>query len=1237
MPLESVAWYSEMEVNNSSSPNWRLDKGEQTANSNARLSTAQAHYTPPESPVRSAQRQSSYAENGFFQNYLRAFCHFEPPTEAEANDEALLMTVRIQPGDLILIHSVHANGWADGTVLTTNERGWLPTNYCETFDHPYMRNLLSAMTHFWDLLGASNDENLSTFVRQDYVRPLIAGVRFLLEHADCLHRDAPLVQRSTGLRRLRKGLLADLSSVVQIAKRLQEVVAEPLVGDAVQHLLDELMVKACKAVTRAVGFVDMLQQEGVGVVPLKQSSRKSVRVAVDTSAREAQHGKAHDGSELPDPIDSGKCFTEPAEPKQISEEDQAAAGDHVRSNSQKRLSRGPGSLISHRLSTVRYDAVHSDGLATERLAQAHDVCISQIAGFIGLYLHSSNPASELAAMTRRLQSTCDTMLDVLDRIAAVEPLGSCSIRKARRMFQWKLNDLTVETDKLFANAVRLDEDIVMEPSHRDHLVELSTSLIRAAGDCVVKVRRIVEQIGDFDLENPPSTRQAIPHDEDAVTGANNTEGQSHSSDPRPATSSTDSQSRSTQNASPTTRQRAKTTTAVHDLTRESSAKTSSRTPDKSISLTIPSYTPMESKADAAAPQLSPPNADTTKSARSSRTHSTSPVRKFSVGASISTSTDTRLSSMRDSGITAVSEISTRATTPDHAKDAPALVNSVDSFSSIPSTGNVESSIDAEAQLLQKTYANELTLNKDGQVTGGSLPALIEQLTTGDTAPDPQFVAAFFVTFRSFTTARELAQALIQRFDYIGEDKAVGVPVRLRIYNVFKGWLDTYWKVDGDREALGDIRYFALHKLKPLMPLAGERLLESIRKISASSQNGSASATFAPGPRKYNALSVSQEEIDCDAPEPMITRSQLNTLKKCVADSTASCSVMDFDPLEMARQLTVLGSRMFCEIQADEFLSLEWNKKDSLKAENVRNMCLLNTDVAHFVGDTILTPEDAKKRALVIKYWSKVATRCLELNNYESLMAIMCSLNSSVVQRLKRTWELVSKKSRARLDELNTVVDFSRNQMSLRRRLENAPTPCLPFLGVYLTDLIMLDAGNAKLRQLPGVRTSTGEALTVINFDKHMRMARIVAHLQHFQTPYKLQEVRDMQAWLHMHLDRMRSCNAQMVGDFHRRSLYIEPKRDAASATHAMLALPKLPEFRRATDPTASRAGAGSRDGSGGEEQQQQQSQSQQLVRPKTAGYAPTSKSFKSGGQAFEFLWKTRFDFKGRGEGVVEGT
>lgn len=1113
--------------------------------------------TPPETPASPHEIiRPSLDEQGLFHNYLRAFCAFDPPARDEDSEDALLLTASIRPGDLILVHSVHANGWADGTVLTSGDRGWIPTNYCEAFEHPFMKNLLNAMTQFWDLLGANEDSNLSTFVRQDYIRGLIAGVRSLLEQADCLHRDGPRVQRHTGVRRMRKGLLADLSTLVQLAKRLQETIGEPFAGEVIHVLLDDLVSKAFRVVTRAVGFVDMWTQETALSTPLDaEASTNDPRTPVPSKAALTIDAGAFD-QDIPAAIDSAKQL--PSADKEAGPLLSETSREEKRGS---KVFRPQSGLVAHRLSVIRTENPRQKRLASEQLGKAHDVCISYIGAFIGLYLHP-RPSSELVATTERLVKACESMLRIVDEVAAHDTQRTMAVLQARINFQMKLQDLTKTTKEAFSFSDDVENEVIVLPEQSSHLVQVATSLIRTVGECVVKTRQLIEQVGDFELKRSDIEKSTATKDGAAVEAGSN-EATARPLEARSPKKVERSLSKKMLPPPPPMKDRPVTSVGVADF--------AFPTPPMGFGPADP-LTPVSMTSQQSLPgasgrsQVEVVDDGGLKSPRSARANSLSPARKASVGASVAGSTDTRQSSMRDSGVTGVSEGSTRATTPDHAKEPrspdPALMNSFASLSSLRSVANTEASNDAE-QLLQKTYANELTFNKDGQVSGGSLPALVEQLTLHDNAPDPQFLSAFFVTFRMFTTPRELAQALIDRFDYIGDSRVVGAPVRLRIYNVFKGWLETYWNADADRDALGDIRFFAMHKLKPYLSSAGERLVDLTRKITAGYSEGTMTGPLVSGVGKVSTSIGGQQSADGAAPEPIITKALLNGLRNA-ATRDGHISITDFDPLELARQLTLMASKVFNEIQADELLSLEWNKKNTARARNVRYMCIMNTDVAHVVGDTILQPDDAKKRALVIKHWTKVAQRCLELNNYESLMAIMCSLNSSVVQRLRRTWEAVSKKTRARLDALNAVVDFSRNQASLRRRLESPAAPCLPFLGIYLTDLTFADAGNPARRDLPG------RPMSVVNFDKHARMARIVAHVQKYQVPYRLQPIPELQAWLQGQLRRMRESAAEMVGQFHRRSLLVEPRQAEDSNNGggrvAGATAPRTGDARRHTEP-----------------------------------------------------------------------
>lgn len=166
-------------------------------------SQSQSQISPPLTPTTAGDSTTQQLPaQPVFHHYLRAFYHYVPASTVSSSTDESSITVAIKQGDVILVHSVHPNGWADGTLLGSGARGWLPTNYCEPYDHPNIRNLLNALTHLWDLVRDGEGGNLVAFTKQDYVRGMIAGIRFfLVRHVEQLH----ITQVGSSLHRNRKG------------------------------------------------------------------------------------------------------------------------------------------------------------------------------------------------------------------------------------------------------------------------------------------------------------------------------------------------------------------------------------------------------------------------------------------------------------------------------------------------------------------------------------------------------------------------------------------------------------------------------------------------------------------------------------------------------------------------------------------------------------------------------------------------------------------------------------------------------------------------------------------------------------------------------------------------------------------------------------------------------------------------------------------------------------------------
>lgn len=1090
------------------------------------------HITPPETPVSpEAGVARSITPQPLFHNYLRVLHPFDPSTEPSTNTDEDSITVSIKQGDLILVHSIHENGWADGTLFSSGNRGWVPTNYCEAYDHPYIRNLLNAMTQFWDLLEDSEEASFKTFMRQDYIRGLIAGVRYLLEHASCLHRDAALVQQNVGIRRMRKGLLADLSSMVSKAKELQEEASQPYAGEIIHIVLDELITKAFRVVTRAVRFVDAWTQEAM-TGPRSRSNSKSEAALMSPL-------DLYFGTTTSHALQSPTQANQPATTEILSDDEHDDADRWSNVASPPRSARHGAAVhtprasgTSHRLSLVREER-RSGNAASEQLSQAQDICISHIGKFLGHHLHSRSHA-ELIDTTSRLTQGCQRMVFVMDQVNIGNGEPSKAIEAAKESLLEVLKQLVDSTKEVFTFSDIPEGDAVIMPEQASRLVAVGTSLIRAVGECVAQTRRRLESMGDFQLPESPITEIKLRDAFEDLEISPTTSSPATFSPIEPMSEA--ARKRKTLPPLPPVDTRM---SHLHPLMNDIGMP--------SPAITISTDSPLPGSAvdshhcRSASTQVS--ESGPLKGAFPFRSETIAPERKDSVSTSVTESFSTQASACRDSEMSTVSEVSTRASTPDIRKNDslnPTLLTSFGSISSMTSA-NTEASNEADSALLQKTYAHELIMNSQGRVTGGSLNAMVEQLTTHDTTPDMNFATTFYLTFRFFTTARDLTKALIERFDYVGDSADVGKPVRLRICQCFKGWLETYWNADADKEALDDIKHFAQQKLKPHLPSAAERLLELTRRITSAYENGTVVEPLVSGVGKTSMLVDTKRDADSVVPNPIISKASLNALKNR-SDNPCDLNILEFDALEIARQLCLMTSHVYCEIKPEELLRLGSNKKTTSKASNVLSLQKFNTDLAYTVSDTILAPTEAKKRALVIKHWIRIASCCLETRNFECMMAVVESLRTSMIQRLRRTWELVPKKSKARFDELKAIVDVDENWKSLRHHVNEASAPCLPFLGIYLTDLTFIVQGNPSLRQIPGSSSSTSDqAISVINFDKYAKMAKVVGQIQRFQVPYRFQAVPELQSWLEAYLHRMRESTSEMCGSFHRRSHVLEPR------------------------------------------------------------------------------------------------
>jgi len=409
---------------------------------------------------------------------------------------------------------------------------------------------------------------------------------------------------------------------------------------------------------------------------------------------------------------------------------------------------------------------------------------------------------------------------------------------------------------------------------------------------------------------------------------------------------------------------------------------------------------------------------------------------------------------------------------------------------------------------------DLIFNMEGKVKGGTFEALVERLTCHDSF-DSSFTNTFLLTYRSFCTSIQFMAELLKRYSLPQPKGLTDIneinewhekklkPIRLRVCNVVKSWFETFSieSAEDDQKAFEMAKEFFERQIQsdPTF-LTVSQLLDKFDK--------GFTKKIVPAPGR-------------EAPIPIVPKS-LRRIR-----------FIEIDPMEIARQLTLMCSKLYNQIQPVECLNKAWSKKEANPAVNIKMMIEMSNQVTSWVALTVLQETDLKKRAANLKHFIYIADKCYALNNFNTLMSILAGFNSAPIHRLRRTWDLLSSKNLAILDSLKKIMDRSKNFSSYREQLHSVNPPCVPYLGIYLTDLTFIEDGNQD-----NLKNADGQVNDkLINFSKQSKTADVIREIQQYQNQvYCLQDVPELQNWLKESLERIED-----ESDMYDMSLRLEPK------------------------------------------------------------------------------------------------
>uniref|UniRef100_A0A7S4JRN7 Ras-GEF domain-containing protein n=1 Tax=Paramoeba aestuarina TaxID=180227 RepID=A0A7S4JRN7_9EUKA len=344
-----------------------------------------------------------------------------------------------------------------------------------------------------------------------------------------------------------------------------------------------------------------------------------------------------------------------------------------------------------------------------------------------------------------------------------------------------------------------------------------------------------------------------------------------------------------------------------------------------------------------------------------------------------------------------------------------------------------------------------------EIKAATLDKLIEFLTH-ESYIDPRFRDNFLLTYRSFTTGLELLTRLAAKFR--AQDVAVALQTkrRIRTLSVLKAWVESHFRdFEQDQQLTDNFLVFVQGEMKDLMNSAADKLLKSYEK----------------------AKKEAEEKAKKDQEEEREERE----------DKTVE-QIQDWRKLNskvIAEHMTLLDSRYYCSITPKECIA--YFKKNE-ETKNVTAMVAQFNRVSEWVVTEMCSTIKLAERIEKFEKLVSIVSDLFSLQNFNGVMAILSGLNNASVRRMKATRKGASKETMKNLKEIEKVLSHEHSYSKFRQLLSTVELPAIPYLGMYMTDLVFTNDGNKD--KINGM----------INFHKRAMLGEIINKICLFQVGYR---------------------------------------------------------------------------------------------------------------------------------------
>uniref|UniRef100_A0A8C2E8A0 Ral guanine nucleotide dissociation stimulator n=1 Tax=Cyprinus carpio TaxID=7962 RepID=A0A8C2E8A0_CYPCA len=397
--------------------------------------------------------------------------------------------------------------------------------------------------------------------------------------------------------------------------------------------------------------------------------------------------------------------------------------------------------------------------------------------------------------------------------------------------------------------------------------------------------------------------------------------------------------------------------------------------------------------------------------------------------------------------------------------------------------------------------------KGRTIKAGTLEKLVEYMVSAFRGKDYTYVTIFLCTYRAFATTKQVLDLLIfilmHSYFYVHGST---------VSSILGAWLDQYsedfWSPP-DHECLQSLISYLQ------MNFSGSDLERRARNLMEHFQHRQHTEVELEAVFQTDCLTTCLFFAGdlCTCPFATPEESSLD-------DEFSPSHFMSFSPALVAEQLTVMDAELFKRVVPYHCLGGIWSQRDkkgkehlapTIRATVSQFNSVTNCVIATCLDNRSLRPFQRAKR---IEHWIEVARKCRILKSFSSLKAILSALQSNAIHRLRRTWDDVSRESYRTFQELSEIFSDDNNYSLSRELLIKEGTSksaiveinhkgaqrrhqqqrdmgvvqgTIPYLGTFLTDLVMLD-------------TAMKDHLEVglINFEKRRKEFEVIAQIKLLQ-------------------------------------------------------------------------------------------------------------------------------------------